>query len=326
MLPPYHPPPYADEEKTRQLPLESLGNANPRGCRRSRSRRELLWDRVVLSLVPAYILMDVCGVYLPQDPYFVLGPNELPLPPRLASLPPLVLFLGRNFAAFAVLVVGLRAAWDVGALLLAFVSFPVLGFRADPWNLPTMCGPFAQVLDRGLAGFWGYYWHQTFRFGFAAPTRWLLRRGCLRRDSAWAGLVGAVVAFVQSGFLHAMASLTSMPRSRPWEPAIFFLLAGIGTQLQSVLSRVFRRRIEQMPSWLRRATNLAVMTFWFQLTCRFILDDFTRCGLFLWEPVPFSIMRWLGFGAVGDHWWRWGGDFFPWWYTGKHFWDTGIGI
>ncbi|KAI1868585.1 uncharacterized protein JN550_006160 [Neoarthrinium moseri] len=326
VLPPYRPPPWFSEDSVNQLPLEFVRNDSRQGYTRVRTRGELFLGRFVLSMLPAYIILDACATFMLQDPYFVLGPNSLPLPPHLAAMNPLWLSFRRTLYSFVGIIAALQMAWNFGALCLAFLAPPVLGFRADPWHLPTMSGSFLEVLDRGLAGFWGSWWHQTFRFGFAAPTKWLIRQGYLTKGSTAAGIVGALIAFVQSGFLHSMGSYTTVPESRPWDPPIFFFLSGVGTQLQAVLARLFKARIEQMPRWVKRISNLAFVFIWLHITCKFLLDDFGRSGLWLWEPVPFSFVRWLGYGIPGDFWWRWDRDSFPRWYTGKHWWTSGIGI
>lgn len=326
MLPPYEPPAW-EGDSSRQKPLHSIPATSREGFTRVRTRWELVRERLWACMLPSYLLLDLCAVYMLQDPYFVAGPEHgEALPPVLAALPPAVLALCRTALSFVGILSALWLAWNLGALGLAFLGPPVFGFRAEPWHLPSMSGSFANVLDRGLAGFWGAWWHQTFRFGFAAPTAWLVRRGYLTAGSPVAALVGAFVAFLQSGFLHATASYTTMPPTKPWEPALFFLLSGVGGQFQYTLARTFRGPIAQLPRWLRRLGNLAFVFAWLHFTGSFLLDDFGRCGLWLWEPVPFSVVRWAGFGLKGDKWWRWDRDHFPHWYTGKHWWETGWGL
>lgn len=326
VLPSYEPPPWLDEEKKCQAQLDSLPDRTRQGFTRCHTRSELLTERILKSILPCYLMIDVCATVMTQDPYFILGPNDLPLPPGLAEMNPFLLSLRRTSLSFVAILVALRLAWDFGAVLLALLCPPVLGFRVDPWHLPSMTGSFTEVLDRGLAGFWGSWWHQTFRFGFAAPTRWMVRRGYLREKSAAAAAVGALVAFVQSGFIHGMGSYTTVPETRWWEPPVFFFLSGVGAQLQAAASKALQPQIEAMPRWVRRAGNLLFVFAWLHVTCRFLVDDFGRCGIWLWEPVPFSLARWLGLGIPGDYWWRWTRDDTFTWISGKHWWDTGFGV
>ncbi|KAI1760463.1 membrane bound O-acyl transferase family-domain-containing protein [Hypoxylon sp. FL1150] len=329
-LPPYEPPPNIGRI---QLPLSSIGpQRTPQGYSRELSYTKFFLTRFFLNVVPSYLILDLCAVYMTADPYFILGPEHgHPLPPHLASLSPLLLSLQRTAFSFVAVVSALQLTLSAGALALAFVPpVPqVLGFRAHPWHLPTGFGSFSQVLDRGLAGFWGAWWHQTFRFGFSAPTKWLVRAGWVRPGTGREQAVAALVAFAQSGFLHASASYATVPRgSRWWLPPLFFLLAGVGTTLQSWLARaVFRAWIERMPRWVRRLGNLAYVLGWMWLTSWALVDDFGRCGLWLYEPVPVSIARALGIGPTRDRRvWRLERDFWPWWHWGKHWWDTGLGV
>ncbi|KAF7515263.1 hypothetical protein G7054_g14665 [Neopestalotiopsis clavispora] len=326
VIPPYYPPLWVDEQKTIQASLDSLPDSTRQGFTRCRTRRQFFIERILGSILPLYLMIDVCATVMTQDPYFILGPNDLPLSPGLAEMNPFLLSLWRTSLSFIAILVALRLCWDFGAVLLALLGPPVLGFRVDPWHLPSMTGSFAEVLDRGLAGFWGAWWHQTFRFGFAAPTRWMIRNGYVEDKSPAAAAVGALVAFVQSGFIHGMGSYTTLPRSHWWEPPVFFFLSGVGTQLQSTLSKTFGGQIGKMPRWARRAGNFLFVFVWLHFTCQWLVDDFGRCGIWLWEPVPFSVVRWLGLGLKGDYWWRWTSDDTFTWITGKHWWTTGFGV
>ncbi|KAI0176166.1 hypothetical protein GGR52DRAFT_589923 [Hypoxylon sp. FL1284] len=335
-LPPYEPP---AKLGNRQLPLSAVGPQRTRqGYARQLTRSSLLARRLLLDVVPSYAVLDLCAVYMTADPYFVLGPEHLssagePLPPHLSSLPPLVLYARRTALSFAAVVSALRLAFAAGALALAFLPpLPrLLGFRAHPWHLPSAVGDFAQVLDRGLAGFWGAWWHQTFRFGFEAPARWLEREGHVRPGSLAAHFAMAAAAFVQSGFLHASGSYSTVPgATRWWLPPAFFLLSGVGTVLQSSLARapwLRDRVIARLPRTARRIGNLAFVLVWLSATSWLLVDDFGRCGLWLFEPVPFSFTRALGIGPTTDRRvWRLEPDVWPRWYWGRHWWNSGIGI
>ncbi|KAH8675687.1 membrane bound O-acyl transferase family-domain-containing protein [Xylariales sp. PMI_506] len=326
VLPPYRPPPWFRESKAYQLPLSYLQNTSRHGYTRPASRKEFLAGRMPV-MAACYLLIDFCAVYIIDDPYFILGPNaEHPLPPNLAALHPALLSVRRSFFAFFAILSGLYLYWNLVVLTIMCLGGPLLGFRADPWHLASVNGSFSRVLDRGLAGLWGSWWHQSFRFGFAAPTTWLIRRGHLVKGSPAARVVGFLVAFAQSGFLHAAGSYTSLPRTRPWEPPLFFLLAGVGTELQGAVARLFRARLECLPRWVRRLGNLVFVIAWMHITCWFLIDDFGRSGLWLWEPVPFSFIRFFALGKPGDHCWRWDRPSVPRWWTGKHWWDSGLGV
>ncbi|KAK8050643.1 hypothetical protein PG994_012373 [Apiospora phragmitis] len=329
VIPPYYPPPIGADGRT-QEPLDVIPNSTPEGYVRYRTRTEFIVRCITTRIIPCYLIVDLCATLMTQDPYFLLGPEHSePLPANLAALPPAAVALRRTIICFPGILFAIDLCFSAGALALTCFGPLVLGFRADPWHLPTANGSFvAGVLDRGLEGFWGQWWHQTFRFGFAAPTNWLVRQGYLKRGSPVHALVGALVAFGLSGVIHAAGSYSTVPKSRPWDPPIFFMLAGAGAQIQRTLARHLLRAPIQAhaPRWLRRAGNLAFTFAWMHLISSFLLDDFGRCGLWLWEPVPFSFARMLGLGTPGADWWRWGAWLMPTWHWGRHWWDTGIAM
>lgn len=270
-----------------------------------------------------------------SDPYFVAGPkHNHPLPSHLATLHPALLFLRRTTLGFVAVVAALHYVWSSGALLLAIYCPLVLGFRAHPWHLPSFAGSFTQVLDRGLSGFWGAWWHQTFRAGFSGPTKWLLRHGYLPSPSKGgsestiiSSVAGAVIAFGQSGLIHAGGSYTTIAATHYWGPPIFFALSGLGTMLQTMLARGLRHRFKGLPRWARHLGNLAFTSLWLLGTGWTLLDDFGRCGVWLWEPVPISFSRAAGLG-VDRRVWRYDRGSLPGWHWGSRnrWWETGITI
>ncbi|KAI0486253.1 hypothetical protein F4859DRAFT_469641 [Xylaria cf. heliscus] len=332
-LPPYEPPPKIGPY---QLPLEYGSHRSKQGYERTLSRRKFILSRLLFHVIPCYIIVDFCATVMTMDPYFVVGPeHNYPLPTHLASLHPVLLSLQRTVLGFIAVVSALHYAWNTGALCLAIYFPPILGFRAHPWHLPSMTGSFVEVLDRGLFGFWGSWWHQTFRVGFSAPTKWLLRHGCLPLPhSKYEGvgriitpLVGVIIAFAQSGLIHGAGSYSSVPVTHYWGPLLFFSLAGIGTILQSMLSSLLVRRIEKPPRWVRRLGNIVFVFLWLWATSGQLLDDFGRSGIWLWEPVPISLARAAGLGD-DRRIWRYDRDSLPRWQWGPHgrWWETGISI
>ena len=231
-------------------------------------------------MLPCYLLLDMCAVLMLRDPYFIVGPEHhamgAPLSPGLAHMHPALLSLLRTALPLAGIIAALRLMLGLGAVCLYLFLSPLLGFRAHPWHLPSTYGSFTQVLDRGLAGWWGAWWHQTFRFGFEAPARWLIAR-MRERKRQWRGqdqsgegrgdhgdekghggrtgnsstpserLVLAFCAFLQSGFLHAAGSYSTVPPSKWWMPPLFFALAGLGTNLQHWLARALQPQVRTLP-------------------------------------------------------------------------------
>lgn len=323
-LPPYDIPPTIDGQ---QQPLSALPQKSRQGYTRTHSRWEFFKERMLWNMIPTYTLVDFVAVLMTEDPYFILGPeNDLALPAHLAAMHPTALRVRRIALSLMGILAALNLTWNFGALCLCFLGGPLLGFRAHPFHLPTMTGPFTEVLDRGLAGFWGSWWHQTFRFGFTAPTKWLMSKGYIRKGTVFAGVIGVVIPFMLSGFLHAAASYSAVPKTKPWLPPLFFLSSGIGAIIQQWVATMMRSQIQKMPRLVRRAGNLTFVVVWLSMTSWMLVDDFCRCGLWLFEPVPVSFFRLSSLGDPADgRLWRYGGNgFFPSWHTGRHWWDSGI--
>ncbi|KAH8905115.1 hypothetical protein BR93DRAFT_999159 [Coniochaeta sp. PMI_546] len=317
--------------------LSSIPRRTKTGYARCTTRRSFLRNRLG-RMATAYVLLDVCTVLMLRDPYFILGPDYAPhpLPPYLSPLSPHPLSFLRSLIALTAIISALYLVFSLDQVVqfLLSHSHPSLlrlcGPRADLWQYPDTFGSFAaNVLDNGLAGFWGGWWHQTFRGAFVAPTDWMVRNGYLPRDRRHptTRLVGAAVAFVQSGVLHAAGSFTAVSRTaRPGSPPLFFLgsLVGVGVQAgwDAVLGRVVR---ERCPRWVRRGVNLGFVVVWLHVTSGWFVDDLCRAGVWLYEPLPFSLLRAVGLGLPGDEAaWRWDGDVMPRLWAGRRWWESGI--
>lgn len=135
-------------------------------------------------------------------------------------------------------------------------------------------------------------------------------------------LIQALVAFSVSGFIHACGSYTQMAPTRPLSgPFFFFILQAVGIILQrllvrSVLPVTFHFPLSRLPRWLRRTSNFLFVAVWVLITGPLMAEDFARGGIWHFEPVPISPLRWvLGLWAVesvGD-WWCWRGPLVSWW-------------
>lgn len=108
---------------------------------------------------------------------------------------------------------------------------------------PDAWGSYAHVLDRGLAGWWTGWWHQTFWFAFAEPARKLVAFACLDPRSRPAKLLRLATAFALSGFLHACACYTQPGPTRPLRgPICFFAFQAAGVAAETLLARFLGAR------------------------------------------------------------------------------------
>jgi hypothetical protein len=107
------------------------------------------------------------------------------------------------------------------------------------------------------------------------------------------------------------------------------MLQALGIFLEVVVSSVLRRTGIQnhIPQWLMRTWTFVYVHVWFYNTAHLLCNDFALGGVWLFEPIPVSLFRGLGFGAAKqDGWWCWGGGEIVRWHTGKHWWQSGIAI
>ncbi|KAF3762317.1 hypothetical protein M406DRAFT_263598 [Cryphonectria parasitica EP155] len=329
--------------------LTSLPLRTRQGYRRYTSSREWLRLRLI-PMILSYLALDALSVLMMKDPYFIFGPDfeaitittsttsssslhhRLTLPPILAALPSPILFLYRALLCLPAILITIDLIMTSYQLLSHFVLAPLLGTRAELWHYPCVYGSFTPcVLDKGMAGFWGGWWHQTFRAAFSAPGLWLSRHGYIgdpRSDATGRALAG-LLAFAQSGFLHALGSITCLPPSQPWAPPLFFLLCWAGTLVQAAASAAlgnWMTTTTTRPRWVRRAGHFMFVLAWLGCAQFLFCDDLARAGVWMLEPVAASPLRALGLGRPGDSWWRWDSTYRPRWVVGEKWWESGIAV
>lgn len=138
-----------------------------------------------------------------------------------------------------------------------------------------------------------------------------------------------LVAFTLSGSIHAAGGWTSIPEGTSiWVPFVFYWLSFVGIVIQSVFCGwLFPTQIRTLPRWVRRVGNGVFVLAWLHGTRWIFIDDMCASGLFLFEPVPFSVLRLLRVvePLKGDEgWWRWDGGFFKWvWGVDGRWWESG---
>lgn len=308
------------------MSLDGMPKVTANGYRRCLSEHEFVRIRA-FTAVSCYLVLDFLAVFMVKDPYFIFGPEHpYPLPSYLQGLSPGVLSAYRQVFGLLGVYCAIDGLFNLHDLIQYYFGRHLFPRNAELCFHASTFGSFSTVLDRGLSGWWGSWWHQTFRMQFLAPTLFLQRHDYVRKGSVAGALIGALFAFAQSGFLHAMGSATSIPPTKIWRAPVFFLLQGVGIVLQQSLSLVVKRCLPPLPKILCRIANLAAALGWLYLTADLFLDDLASCGLWLFEPVPVSPFRALGFGHQGDHWWRWDQEQFPKWYSGLPWWKTGVAI
>ncbi|KAG0651113.1 hypothetical protein D0Z07_2876 [Hyphodiscus hymeniophilus] len=318
-------PPFVKAKIGEDIDEASIRGVSSVGLRRFDTRRDLFNYRIP-QFIGGYFVLDILKTTIMRDPYYVFGPNTYALPSHLAALTTFQLKLFRQLLNSITVVVALEMVFMLMPLGMSLLCGPsIVGLRGEAWYYPSTWGPFSNILNKGLNGLWGGWWHQTFRFVFTAPANYLIKNGYVKARSTEAKLSGLFFAFGISGFLHAAGSVTQFALSHPWQAPTFFMLQALGILIQTVVCVHLRSQITQLPKIIRQAGNVIFTWTWLWYTSWLLVDDFARGGIWLWEPLPISPTRALGFGSGDDSWWCWG-DMGIRWYSGRHWWDSGIAL
>jgi hypothetical protein len=293
------------------------------------TRRALLIANLK-SFIVRYLILDLVKTIILHDPYFwgLIDRKPAPYLPTLITNKPIMLRVFRLTVSQFSVKYALQTIFTLGPLFFSGVLGPFLGARAEPWIYPEVWGSYTHVLDKGLAGWWSAWWHQSFRFAFEAPSRKIIKTMNMDPKAPAAKLVQLIVAFGLSGILHACGSYTCHGDTRPLlGPMRFFLLQAVAIFAESVLTATAHKTglQDHLPRWLKRSFNFFYVNFWFYHTANLLCDDFAKGGVWLFEPVPVSLFRAIGLGTEGDGWWCWG-DSGVRWYSGDRWWKTGLAL
>lgn len=214
----------------------------------------------------------------------------------------------------------------LGPLVMCLLLGPkVIGQRGESWYYPTTWGSSSNILDKGLNGLWGSWWHQTFRVSFTAPANFLIDNEYISKRSISSKSIQLFFAFGISGMLHYAGSITQLAKTHHLHSPIFFMLQALGILIQTTLCGILNPYIKTLPKVIRQMGNCLFVVFWLFSTGWWLADDFARGGVWLWEPIPISPLRGLGFGLEGDGWLCW--DTFGYgWYHGKHWRESGLAM
>lgn len=279
-----------------------------------------------------YFLIDLIKCLMIADPYFIGYPPRRP-PPHIAPYitSPLGLYSYRMLLAAVGVYIAIDLVFAFAVLLQVNILGPsVLGLNASPVTFPPLWGSPRAVLRKGLKGFWGETWHQMFRMHFVtvgdAVAKFLLRdddpgscgrpsadkrrHGCLEPSVARLR-IRVVTVFLLSGALHACASYTLLGPTRPWVPFLFFALQPLGMAIQSACSQHFvgSYLCDSPGHWktllVRQGSNFGFAILWLWAWSGMFLDDMTNGGIWLFEPIPISLIRGLGFSKEDKRFWCW---------------------
>jgi hypothetical protein len=294
------------------------------------TRRALLISNFK-TVIFGYLVLDALKTFMMHDPYF-WGQLDRPPPayfPVWLTARPALVHVYRLALSMLTVKWALQAIFAFAPLLFAgLLGRARIGARAEPWIFPETWGPFTAVLDRGLAGWWSSWWHQTFRFAFEQPGLKIAAALGMQRKSVPAKMLQLLCAFGLSGALHASGTYTAAGDTKPLSNSMtFFLLQAVGVAAEVLITQSVRSTGVQrhVPTWLKRAFRFVYVHVWFYYTAHLLCNDFALSGIWLFESVPVSLFRSLGLGVEGEGWWCWGGQVVR-WHTGSSFWKSGIAL
>ena len=295
------------------------------------SAMHALRRQAICDFTLQYFFIDMVKTITITDPYFhgtasLSSPSPWPLLQDHATLTWLV----RLLLSLGGVLTALTFIFSLSPLIFPLLPQSLtLAPLHEPALYPPYWGPIgSSVLDKGLPGLWGKWWHQMFRFGVSEPSRYLIKALGLSPRSQSARIITVLIAFAISGSIHAAASYTAFLPSRPLSgPFTFFMLQGLGVLGQPAFLKFVSANIydtRTLPSWLRRCGNGLFVAGWLFWTGPLLANDFARCGIWLFEPLPISLLR----GLLGQRWWCWSGQRVMWWpgREGESWWTKGIAI
>ena len=270
-----------------------------------------------VSLVATLVFLDFLRFIILKDTYYwgVSSPAPSPFPVQRTSR--LILSLIHVYAS-------LNSIFLLGPLVFASpIGKRLLGEIAWPWMYPPLFGSPMEVWRKGLAGFWGGWWHQMFRLAFEQFGEFIAQPLGWEKKSVKGGILRVVAAFVASGTIHACGSYTTLGDTQPARAFMFFTLQPVGLMGQRAVAQWMKKVgfRDRIPAQVRGAANLALVVMWFWLTGPMVADDFAGGGIWLYEPLPISPLR----GLAGDGWWRWGKPFFR-WHRDERWWKSGLAL
>ena len=305
--------------------------------------------RAFQDLVLNYLLLDFLKTTMMTDPYF-LGRTALESPTpwqwlsRVDQAIPIATRVVRLSMSMTGVIAALTLIFSLNALFFATtlpnlvdVSKITRAPLLEPGLYPPMWYPLTtSVMYSGLAGFWGKFWHQMFRFGISEPSRVTIKKFGLDPRGNVARVLQLLMAFSLSGSIHAFGSYTSfsLQRSYPVSGALaFFLCQGLGIFLQTSTVKFLHKRVpssKSAPLVVRQGLNFMFVLIWLYFTGPLLAEDFARCGVWLFEPVPLSPLRGLGFGPGGKDeglwtWYQEGSRLMGFWH-GDRWWNTALAI
>ncbi|RMD42230.1 hypothetical protein DV735_g2888, partial [Chaetothyriales sp. CBS 134920] len=293
--------------------------------------------QALFNLVCCYLAIDVMKA-LHSDDEFFSGTISFHDPPSSAiyGTNPFVFMLARLGITILSVYAALSFLFQLSPIfftiiLPSLIPYPfLLRLTHTPLLTPSVYEPFfgpllPSVFSKGISGFWGAFWHSLLRFGILHPSAYIIKRYRLDPASTTTRTIQVLSAFCLSGAIHGLGSYTSFPpvpgSTRPLSKTfLFFLAQGIGILIQGYATRAIGSR--SFPVVLRQVGNLVYTLIFLVFTAPMLTEDTARCGVWLFEPLPVSLVR----GVRGQGWRRWNRAWLGRWEDPEgRWWESGHG-
>lgn len=281
------------------------------------------------TLICSYMCLDCIKMLMIYDPYF-WGQIQVEPPRYLPSISraPVPLQLYRmliTFLAILSAIIYLSAIFHIVAFSL--LSSPEYGFFGGGWLYLPPNGSINAIARRGLRGFWGEWWHQLLRRHFCSIGDAVAGFFAFNSPNDYQQATRYMVAFLLSGILHASGSYTSGGSTRPWAAFVSFALQPFGIFIEATAGRYLSLASPQIAAsgFWRTIGHLGFTLSWLMLTFPLLIDDLARSGIWFIEPVPFSLLRWMGVSGEKDSWKCWCGSWLT-FYDGRSVWKSGFAV
>lgn len=164
---------------------------------------------------------------------------------------PLLRSLSTGMFLYSILILHFLGVYLIPPLL-SFLANPASGashtWSTHLWPRPHF-GPFSAVLDSGLRGLWGTWWHQQMRHAVSEPGRWLSDRLGLGRGIVRYGMICGS-AFLLSGITHMGLVPPHAPDAWRLRSLIgaFFFAQPVGILLEVVVVEKLLGKVETLLS------------------------------------------------------------------------------
>lgn len=264
----------------------------------------------VPASIIAYLTLDLTYAYISTDEYFTNTALSLSFPFQ-DDVPRTLLRTG---------ILGAQLLSFMGMMFFFPASLAVLvnltGALPDFWSphtWPTYLGSPGAIVQLGVRGWWGRFWHQTMRWTVSGPGIALSDAIGVRDRSVARFVLVNMVAFFLSGFIH----MGLVPPEPQWATisgnAIrvcilgFFWSQAVGIMLEAMVAwlvvRLTGSRVWQAGGgwWLSAVAALGWVYLWFTLSSTLLFEAGRHLGWWRVWPVPVSFWR----GLRGEGWLTW---------------------